>query len=359
MKVPEPRKLSSGNWFIQLRLGGVSYPVTASTAKECKRQAALIKAEHGAGKRIKPQHIDNMTLRQAIDHYIARRSNVLSPSTIDGYRRIQKNRFQSVMDKKVKDISDWQKICNAESRLCAPKTLKNAYGLVTSVLNENGIATQKVKLPQTITNARDWLEPDQIITLVNHVRGKNEELSVLFALHGLRRSEIGGLTWENINLKNNLITIRGAVVANEKHQFVYKETSKNETSNRTVPIMIPELADALKNVKNKSGAVMTCNPNTICSRINKACKEADLPEVGTHGLRHSFASLAYHLKLSAMETKELGGWADNQTMEKIYTHLAKKDRLKAKNKMTNFFNNANANANEDIKASVIKTYSVD
>ena len=336
MKVPEPRKLSSGNYFIQLRLGGVSYPVTASTAKECKRQAALIKAEHGAGKRIKPQHIDNMTLRQAIDHYIARRSNVLSPSTIDGYRRIQKNRFQSVMDKKVKDISDWQKICNAESHLCAPKTLKNAYGLITSVLNENGIATQKVKLPQAITNARDWLEPDQIITLVNHVRGKNEELSVLFALHGLRRSEIGGLTWENINLKNNLITIRGAVVANEKHQFVLQENkAKTKHQIRTVPNNdSPKLADALKRVKNKSGSVMTCNPgNTnLQAAINKACKEAGLPKSGTHGLRIFRGGLAYHLKLrpAKMEIKEaFGGWADNQrTMEKIYTHLAKKDRLK-------------------------------
>ena len=45
MKVPEPRKMSSGNYYIQLRLGGVSIPVTAPTAAECKRQAALIKAE--------------------------------------------------------------------------------------------------------------------------------------------------------------------------------------------------------------------------------------------------------------------------------------------------------------------------
>ena len=44
MKVPAPRKLPSGSWFIQLRLGGESIPVTAATAKDCNREAAAIKA---------------------------------------------------------------------------------------------------------------------------------------------------------------------------------------------------------------------------------------------------------------------------------------------------------------------------
>lgn len=37
----------------------------------------------------------------------------------------------------------------------------------------------------------------------------------------------------------------------------------------------------------------------------------------------------------------LGGWADNQTMRKIYTHIADADKAKAENAMTNFFENAN------------------
>ena len=39
MKVPEPRKLKSGTWFIQMRLGGESVPVSAATRTECIRQA--------------------------------------------------------------------------------------------------------------------------------------------------------------------------------------------------------------------------------------------------------------------------------------------------------------------------------
>ena len=46
MKVPEPRKLKSGTWFIQMRLGGESIPVSAPTRTECVKQAEKIKADY-------------------------------------------------------------------------------------------------------------------------------------------------------------------------------------------------------------------------------------------------------------------------------------------------------------------------
>ena len=73
MKVPKARKLSSGKWFIQLRLGGESIPVTAGTEKECTRQAQAVKAEYLVGKRApkKPEETDSPTLNEAIDSYIS------------------------------------------------------------------------------------------------------------------------------------------------------------------------------------------------------------------------------------------------------------------------------------------------
>ena len=93
---PKARKLSSGNWFIQLRLGGESIPVTARTEKECIRRAQYVKAEYQAGKRKAPEP-KGPTLGEAIDAYIARRDAVLSPSTIRGYKCIRKSRFSAVM----------------------------------------------------------------------------------------------------------------------------------------------------------------------------------------------------------------------------------------------------------------------
>lgn len=345
MKTPEPRKLKSGNWFIQMRLNGVSVPITAVSAKECKRQAELLKAEYRAGKR--ELNANNPTLSQAIDKYIEKRQNTLSPSTIAGYRRVQKNRFKDHMDKRLSELTDLQSMCDKEAKLCSPRTLKNSFRLVQSVLRENGIKIKPVTMPVMIPKTRPFLEPEQVKTLVASVQGKREELPVLFALHSLRRSEILALEWSNIDLEKKCFKVSGAVVKDENGKYIKKEANKNSSSTRTLPIMIPELESALKAIPKdkRKGRLFNCIPDTLTIMVNKACKDAGLPEVGPHGLRHTFASLAYHLGLSELETMELGGWSDTQTMHRIYTHLAANDRLNAENKIAAFFKNANENAN--------------
>jgi len=339
MKIPEPRKLKSGTWFIQLRLNGISVPVTGSSKKECQDAAALIKAEHRAGKRQITEKKKLPTLTTAIDSYIEKRQNTLSPSTITGYRRIQGGRFKDSMDTPIDQLTDWQSICDRERPLCSPKTLKNAYHFCRSVLKENGIIIPPVTLPTMVPHTKEWLDPDQIKILVESVKGTHEQLPVFFALHSLRRSELLALDWKNIDLNNKRFRVSGSMVKDETGRFVTKPENKNATSNRVLPIMIPALYDALSAVpeEERTGRVIKINGNSVLYEVNKACRKASLPEVGTHGLRHSFASLAYHLGMSERETMEIGGWADTNTMHKIYTHLAAKDRLNAENKMAAFY----------------------
>lgn len=349
MKVPEPRKLSSGNWFIQMRLGGVSVPVTASTKKECIHQAQLIKAEHRAGKREIMRQEKSPTLREAITAYIDARRNVLSPSTVRGYISIRDNHFQAVIDSQISDIGNWQNVINAEAGEHAAKTVKNDWRFICSVLRENGIVPPKVNLPQVIQKEAEFLDADQIPLFVEAVENTPCCIQALLALHGLRRSELVALTWDNVDLENKLLNIWGSAVYDENQKLVRKETNKNTTSRRTVPIMIPALEDALNAIPEdqRIGPVVTVTPNAVLKQINRACKKAGLPEVGTHGLRHSFASLALSsdVGMTEREVMELGGWSDPQTVHKIYEHLARKNRLKAENKMARFYKNANKNTN--------------
>ncbi|MEG2527158.1 MAG: site-specific integrase [Oscillospiraceae bacterium] len=347
--IPEPRKLKSGSWFIQLRLGGESVPVTAPTEKECRTTASLIKAQYKAGKRLKSM-CNDITLTAAIDNYISSRSNTLSPSTIRGYRTIQRNRFKGSMGKKIKDIGDWQKLCNDEAKLCAAKTLDNSWKFIASVLKENGVKYPKIKLPQIVQTEKPWLEPEEISTFINAIKGKPCEIPALLALHSLRRSEIMAITMDKIDFKKGLIYIQGAVVPDEHHAFVHKETNKNQTSNRVIPIMIPELLTALKALKETSGAVWKGSPNTLGKQINRICVANDLPQVCVHGLRRSFASLGYHLGLSEREVMDIGGWADTQTMHKKYIRLSQRDIQKAENKMSEYYKNSSKNANENANA---------
>lgn len=338
MKVPKARQLPSGAWFIQLRLGGQSIPITAEREKDCIRQAQLIKAEYLAEKEPRRKR-EPVTLQEAVEKYITSRSNVLSPSTIRGYRTIQKSRFRSMMPKKLATIkaADWIMACNEEARLCAPKTLTNAWRFVASVLAENGISPPKVALPQIPPNERPFLEPEQIKTFVKAVKGTDVEIPALLALSSLRRSEICALRWESIDFNKKRIQVKGAAVYDEKQKLVQKQTNKNTSSARYVPIMMPELLAALEREKQPAGLVVTCAPSTLWARINRICKKEGLPEVGVHGLRHSFASLAYHLGVPEKIAMMIGGWANSQTMHKIYTHISKADAERYVTQMSAFF----------------------
>ena len=66
-----------------------------------------------------------------------------------------------------------------------------------------------------------------------------------------------------------------------------------------------------------------------------------VPGIGVHGLRHSFASLCYHLGRSERETMAIGGWKDQNTMRKIYTHISEADLKKANEKLAAFFTKKN------------------
>lgn len=325
-----------------MRLNGVSVPVTASTAKECKHRAELIKAEHRAGKRAVKRDSASVTLSEAIDEYISRRTNVLSPLTIRSYRIIQKNRFQNVMETPVKNVRDWQKVVNAEAKTCAPKTLKNAWCFIRSVVHEaTGEYPPDVKLPQVATGNRPFLTPEQITVFVAAVKDTHYAVPALLALSSMRISEIQALRWEDIPEKPKFIRVQGAVVLDENNVKVRKKTNKNQSSTRNVPIMIPELSAAIKRDRKTSGPVMDMAQNSLRYGIRKICLENDLPDVGVHGLRHSFASLAYHLQIPERIAMEIGGWNDTATMQKIYTHISQSDITRYQTAMTQFYKNAN------------------
>ena len=354
MKVPEPRKLPSGTWFIQLRLGGVSVPVSASSKRECIQKAQLIKAEHRAGIReIKSK--TEKTLKDLMQDYIDALSSSTSPSTIRGYKSIMQTRFSSVIDTPISKIRDWQKVIDEEAKNVKGKTLKNSWFFLCAALRKAGESVPEVKLPQVVRNDKQWLEPDEVLKFIKLLEHDRFEIPILLALHGLRRSEIFAMTYEKIDLKAKTITVHGAAVLDDDGKLVQKATNKNATSRRVVPILIPELTAAVEAVpeEKRTGLIYNANPTTLYWKINTICEANGLPKVGVHGLRHSFASLAFHLGLSEQETMELGGWADYNTMRKIYTHLAQADRLKGHNKLAAFFagdadkkdDNANKNAN--------------
>ncbi len=344
MKVPEPRKLPSGTWHIRMRLNGENVNVNASTRRECQRKAQLIKAEYKAGKRAIERTEAAPTLSAVLDDYINKRSAVLSPSTIRGYKAYKRVYFQSIMEEPVSS-TDWQAAVNAEAAAgTSPKTIKNAWGLIRSALMDTGREVT-VTLPAQKPHDKEWLTAEQIPVFMKAIEGKPGEIGALLALSSLRRSEIYGLDWSDIDLKNKVIHVRSSVILGVDARPVKRDQNKTASSTRDVPIFLPRLESALEAVEDKTGPVVTGNVGTLRKRIQRACAAAGLPDVGVHGLRHSFASLCYHLGVSELGAMQIGGWSDYQTMRKIYTHISEKDKQTSANKLQNFFKNANKNAN--------------
>lgn len=334
MKVPKASKLPSGSWRIQLRLGGESISITERTEKDCVRKAELVKAEYRSGKETEKYY--GITVTKAIDEFISSRANVLSPSTIKAYRSMQSHRFQSIMQRRITDSFNWQKLVDQESRLASAKTVKNSFVFIRSVFKENGIVVPDVKMPQIVKNEHPYLTWEQIPKFLDIIYGEPCEMAALLGLHSLRRSEM--LAVEKSSVNNGIIHIHGSAVVGENMELIRKATNKNTTSRRDVPVMIPRLQELVDNAPD--GFLITCYPTTMYNQINKLCEKNGLPKIGVHGLRHSFASLARHVGLSEQETMEIGGWADRNTMHNIYTHLDKVDRANAVNKMAAFYETA-------------------
>lgn len=346
MKVPEPRKLPSGNWFIQLRLNGESIPVTAETKTECKHIAELIKAEHKVGKRAVMKTPKDTTLQDAMDKFIKSRTATLSPSTVRSYKIYARTRFPNYRYRPVSKIN-WQEMIDKELTLVSSKTVKNAWGLVVPSLKHIGYPVPTVNLSPVPVTEIPFLQPEEIEPFCKSVEGRSYEIAALLELHGLRLSEIRGLSWGNIDLKNDVITVRGSKVRGE-HGEVYKPTNKNRTSTRPVPIMIPQLKNALVAVANKTGEVVTVHGGTLLEDVKRACKRAGVTIVTNHGLRHSFASLCFFLRIPMRQIEEWGGWGDSTVLNRIYIRLSAS--MKTDNQITfsDFFQNKNANENANV-----------
>lgn len=325
--VPTPRQLKSGAWNIYLKAEKQS--VTESTARKCEEKALAIRRKYQAEKLlgIMAASIPTLSLGDAIDRYITDRSEIISPSTRRSYWSIRKHRMQACMDWNIYDTTNnWQAAVNQElvDGLSA-KTVKNVWRLCSGAIRNAGAPVPNVDLKRPTPAERQWLRYDQIESFLDAIKDSDCELAALLALHSLRLSELLALKPSSISWKTEELLIRGARVLNSDGLLEFKALNKTERSRRNVPIMIPRLETLLRSVPSDREWLIDSNEKHLYDTINRICAANGLPLVGVHGLRHSFASLGYHLGLKEMTVMQIGGWSDSAVVRDIYTHNADLD----------------------------------
>lgn len=346
MKQPKATQLPSGMWYCRVRVGGKDISITRETEKVAIAEAMAIRA----GVLDAQKTPARITLEQAIDRYIDARRRVLSPSTICGYQTIKKTRFQASMQLQLATLTAerLQQMVNREACLCGAKTLKNAWSLIAAAIESETGSRPSVRLKQIVRKERPFLTPEQIQVFLRALRGRSIEAPALLALSSLRRSEILNLRWQDVDYAAGVIHVRGAAVYDENWKLVHKAENKNRSSRRDVP-MIQPLRIALEEMEHKGEYVVTMNPSYLYEGINAICVNNGLPAVGIHGLRHSFASLAYHLAIPERIAMRIGGWANAATMHEIYTHLAASDVAKSASALLAYFEPKSDDENDDGK----------
>lgn len=317
IRIPKPRQLPSGAWFVQLRLGGESIPVTEDTEALCRARATAIKAGFLEAKK-KPEPV---TLEAAMEKYISSRENILSPCTIRVYKSIQKNHFQSLMSKNVYELTraDIQDAVNEEAVSSGPKTIKNACGLLRAVVSDyTPLDLSRVTFPQKESKERVVLSKDQLKSLFKAVEGTDIEVQVMLAAWlGLRRSEILALSWNSIDEKENTISITSAMVPGTGGMEI--KGTKTEKSRRVLHAD-KFLIDKITALPKKGELIFTSSATTMTNHLKDACERAGIPNIGLHALRHTNASVMLALNVPDKYAMERGGWSSSDTMKYIYQH---------------------------------------
>nr|DAU47022.1 MAG TPA: Integrase [Caudoviricetes sp.] len=327
VKVPEAEKLPSGSYRCRVMVNGKSKSFTADTKRDAEQAALEYKIS--AEQEQKEICSCGLPLTKAIDEYISAKDAILSPATIRGYRVVQKNRFQSLMQTRLNNISfmNLQKAVNEEAKTCSPKTIRNAVGLLYAVLKFHGIDMQSVALPQKIDKEKQIYTEDELRKLFDTVRGTDLEIVVLLACWlGMRRSEIIGLKWEDVDLKKKSLLVASALVLDENNKYVEKGTKTEKSRRRfTLPDYI---VDLLSNAPHDGPRVVMTSPQTIRNRLVAATERAGIPFYGLHALRHMNASIMLSLNTPDKYAMERGGWSSDKTMKKIYQHTMTAEREK-------------------------------
>lgn len=322
ISVPKASRLADGTYVIQVMVKGVRQKVYGATEAECKTAAAALKLNGD-----KMERLNVKTLGSAIEEYLANNGNILDKSTVRSYISYSEHRFQGCMDWNIYDPEcDWQKAINDELNHVSGKTVRNAWGLITSTMTYLKISHPQVKLPKKKKTERAWLDYKQIDVFLDAIYGKDFELAALMALHSMRLSELIAVKPENVDLKREEIKIRGARVLDKDKKMVYKDINKTEASWREIPIVIPRLKELLTPEVMKQEWIADYSEKRLYDKVNAVCKKAGLPMVGVHGLRHSFASLAYHLGWQKKSTMKVGGWSNSKIVDEVYTHNADLER---------------------------------
>ena len=246
------------------------------------------------------------------------------------YARMKKNGRLQYKDTLGDGISDRMvRMCHAHCRSALEKALED--GLVhTNVAVGCKIPPKKAKEMKVLT------EEEMQRFLIQAKYDGYFEICLLALTTGMRRGEIMGLQWQDLDFNTGMLEIRRqAYYLNGKMQT---SEPKTKTSIRT--IKLPEaVLNVLKKLKEKTNSRwmflspvvddVPRNPNTLQKKIRKVLERADCKRIRFHDLRHTFATTALANGMDIKTLSSIIGHVSSSTTLDIYLHSTYKMQKEA------------------------------
>lgn len=280
----------------------------------------------------------------AIDEYIDLKSNVLSPSTVRGYRKVRRNNFQELMPVPVREL-DSETIQRAINRMSAdhsPKSVANAYGLLTATLK---MYAPKILLNVTLPSERpkEYNVPtkDEVNRLIDAASENMKTAIMLAAFCSLRRSEIVALESEDII--GDTIHVSRAAVQGADGEITIKST-KTYNGDRYVPI--PKIIQ--NHINGKQGRICPIALSTITKEFRRIRKFAGV-DCRFHDLRHYYASSLHAIGVPDQYIMKYGGWKNPAMLHQVYRNtLSDYEEINAR-KATAYFDKTSHEMHTDTR----------
>ncbi len=199
----------------------------------------------------------------------------------------------------------------------AASTRRNCYAALRGALDDavvNGLLASnpatRVRRPKADHHEAVSLDPAEVTRLLAGATTLRYGVVLRFILGtGLRRGEALAVRWTDVDLARGEIKIKGSLVRDDGRLSVV--APKSARSRRVISLS-PAVVDLLRaqrarqaqerlvvgDLWEETGFVFTTefgqpvDPRNMLRTVRLAAAKADLPEIGVHTLRHTYATIA-------------------------------------------------------------------
>lgn len=351
--------------------------ITATCDRDAKKQLALFVSEVEKGQYVAPSKFTfaEFAKKWLVDYAeqnlktktLQRYKDLLRYKIISeiGHLKLEQIKPLHLVDFYTKLSSDGARL-DGKSGGYSSKTIGHYHRLIHGMLEK---ATQwemipsnpasKVSPPKVGRREISFYDEEQSMKLIEELMNSpiKYKTSIILAIYtGMRREEILGLEWQDIDFnKQEIIIQRASQYTPEKG--IYTDDLKTSSSYRTIsiPTNIAELLleykawqdeqkDKLGTLWTETGRIFTqesgtpMHPDTFSGWFSKFIKAKGLPKVTFHGLRHTNASILIANGVDLKTVSSRLGHASVQITTETYTHLIRKVEREAGNKMEEILN---------------------